>query len=209
MTPEGWLGVRPVIKYRTWFNTFSLRQNDWHFADNIFKSNLFNENYCIFIWILLKYVSRGPITNMPILFQIMACWWTGPRFNIETTSYQYRKSHCGDKTILRPSYLHNGISYTGQMTSLYWIGAQVTIHYQWVLTFRLSALYKSVIELKSSSSSVVQGIAYKTMCHFINWCGLKSMEWSFYKYELLYPGENYPVIFPSDHLHFNHRHSYD
>ena len=38
------------------------------------------------------------------------------------TSYQYRKSHCGDKMILRPSYLHNGISYTG-MTSLYWIRA--------------------------------------------------------------------------------------
>ena len=30
-------------------------------------------------------------------------------------SYQYRKSHCGDKTILRPSYLHNGISYTGKI----------------------------------------------------------------------------------------------
>ena len=39
------------------------------------------------------------------------------------TSYQYRKSHCGDKTILRPSYLHNGISYTGKMSSLYWIRA--------------------------------------------------------------------------------------
>ena len=39
-------------------------------------------------------------------------------------SYQNRNSHCGDKTILRPSYLHNGISYTGKMTSLYWIRAQ-------------------------------------------------------------------------------------
>ena len=27
----------------------------------------------------------------------------GPWFNIKMTSYQYRKSHCGDKTILRPS----------------------------------------------------------------------------------------------------------
>ena len=36
----------------------------------------------------------------------------GPWFNIKMPSYQYRKSHCGDKTILRPSYLHNGISYT-------------------------------------------------------------------------------------------------
>ena len=39
------------------------------------------------------------------------------------SSYQYRKSHCGDKTIVRSSYLHNGISYTGKMTSLYWIRA--------------------------------------------------------------------------------------
>ena len=42
------------------------------------------------------------------------------------SSDQYRKSHCGDKTILRPSYLHNGISYTGKMSSLYWIRALVT-----------------------------------------------------------------------------------
>ena len=52
---------------------------------------------------------------------------TGPRFNIKMTSYQYRKSHCGDKTILRPSYLHNGVSYTGKTTSLYWIGALVIV----------------------------------------------------------------------------------
>ena len=48
----------------------------------------------------------------------------GGWFNIKTASYQHRKSHCGDKTILRPSYLQNGISYTGKMTSLYWIRAQ-------------------------------------------------------------------------------------
>ena len=41
----------------------------------------------------------------------------GPWFNIKMPSYQYRKSHCGDKTILRSSYLHNGISYTGKMAS--------------------------------------------------------------------------------------------
>ena len=40
------------------------------------------------------------------------------------TPYQYRKSYCGDKTILRPSYLHNEISCTDKRTSLYWIGAQ-------------------------------------------------------------------------------------
>ena len=56
-------------------------------------------------------------------------------FNKKMTSYQYRKSHCGDRTILRPSYLHNVISYTSKMTSLYWIRAQVisryNIGYRW------------------------------------------------------------------------------
>ena len=46
---------------------------------------------------------------------------------IKMTSYQYRKSHCGDKTIVRSSYLHNGISYIGKMSSLYWIGALVYV----------------------------------------------------------------------------------
>ena len=45
----------------------------------------------------------------------------------EMSSYQHKKSQCGEKTILRPSYLRNGISYTGKTTSLYLIGTQ-TIH---------------------------------------------------------------------------------
>ena len=56
-----------------------------------------------------------------------ACLSPGPQFNIKMSSYQYRKSHCGDKTVVRSSYLHNGISYTGKMSSLYWIGAQSII----------------------------------------------------------------------------------
>ena len=45
-----------------------------------------------------------------------AMYKTGGWFNIKMPSYQYRKSHGGDKTNQRPSYLHNGISYTGKMT---------------------------------------------------------------------------------------------
>ena len=52
----------------------------------------------------------------------------GPRFNIKMPSYQYMKSHCGDKTVVKSSYLHNGISSTGKMTSFYWIRAQEIIH---------------------------------------------------------------------------------
>ena len=44
----------------------------------------------------------------------------GPRFNLTMSSYRYRKSHCGDKTVVRSSHLHNGISYTGKMSSSYW-----------------------------------------------------------------------------------------
>ena len=49
-----------------------------------------------------------------------------PCFNIKMSSYEYRKSHCGDKTISRPSYLNNRISYSGKTPSLYWIRALVT-----------------------------------------------------------------------------------
>ena len=48
---------------------------------------------------------------------------SGAWFNISMSSYQCRKSHCGDKMILWPSCLHNGISYTDTMASLYWIRA--------------------------------------------------------------------------------------
>ena len=50
---------------------------------------------------------------------------SGPWFNIKMSCYQYRKSHRGDKTVVRSSYLQNGISYTGKMISLYWIRALV------------------------------------------------------------------------------------
>ena len=35
-------------------------------------------------------------------------WGPAPWFNIKISSYQHRKSHCGDKTVVRSSYLHNG-----------------------------------------------------------------------------------------------------
>ena len=77
---------------------------------------------------------KGPVTRKMFPFDdvIVSCLVshcairTGPWFNIKTSSYQFRKSYCGDKTVVGSSYLHNGISYTGTMSSLYWIGAQVS-----------------------------------------------------------------------------------
>ena len=65
----------------------------------------------------------------------------GGWFNIMMPSCQYRKSHCGDKTILWPFYLHNGISYTSNITSLYWIWFLVSpmfsVHLQVQLVLKL------------------------------------------------------------------------
>ena len=50
---------------------------------------------------------------------------TGNFFSLAlNTAYQYKKSHYGDKIVIRSSYFHNGISYTGKISSLYWIRVQ-------------------------------------------------------------------------------------
>ena len=89
-------------------------------------------------------VAYSDIGSVPVWHQCIT-WsnvdfsYTGPWFNIKMASYQYRKSHCGDKTVVRSSYLHNGISYIGKMSSLYWIRAldsyeQTSVDYvSWVL----------------------------------------------------------------------------
>ena len=70
-------------------------------------------------------VSDETFVKMPFPLK---CRYTasGPQFNIKIPSYQYRKSHCGDKMILWPSHLHSGTSYTGKATYLYWIRAIIT-----------------------------------------------------------------------------------
>ena len=75
------------------------------------------------------YLDYTDINLHQIIFKEARGW-----FNIKMPPYQYRKSHCGDKTILRPSYLHNGISYTGKMTYLYWIRAQKSgdVYRKWI-----------------------------------------------------------------------------
>ena len=57
-------------------NTLRLRRNRRHFADDIFKCILLNENVLILIKISLKFIPKGPINNIPALVQIMA--WRRP-----------------------------------------------------------------------------------------------------------------------------------
>ena len=81
----------------------------------------------------------------------------GGWFNTKMPSNQNRKSHCGDATILqpsysiaeiRPAYLHNGISYTYKMASLHWIRAQVL-----PLHPKLTARYCELSEATGAISS--------------------------------------------------------
>ena len=81
------------------------------------------------------------------------------------SSYQYRKSHCGDNTILRPSYLHNEISYTGKMTSLYWIRALDPAYLA-----DIHIPYKPRNNLRSASKHYLD-----TPCTFPKTCG----DWAF------------------------------
>ena len=92
------------------------------------QETVFLLEFCRIVVILLRLYCVAP-TNESYLFAYRPEWNNspGPRFNKKMSSYQYRKSHCGDKTVVRSSYLHNGISYTGKMTSLYWIGALLFI----------------------------------------------------------------------------------
>ena len=46
-----------------------------------------------------------------------------PGFKIKMSSNQYRKCHCGNKPLLRSSYLYNGNSYTGKSASICWISS--------------------------------------------------------------------------------------
>ena len=57
-------------------NTWRPRQSGRHFADDILKCNFLNGNVWIPIKISLKFVSKGPINNIPALVQIMA--WRRP-----------------------------------------------------------------------------------------------------------------------------------
>ena len=54
---------------------------------------------------------------------------TGSQCNVKMFSYKFRRSRCGDKTILclEPSYLLSSISCSaiGEITYLYWIRAQM------------------------------------------------------------------------------------
>ena len=84
-----WIGIRHLQKI-IWFaaclrvNTLRPRQHGRHFADDTFKRIFLNENVVISIKISLKFVSKGPINNIPALVRIMAWRRPGDKPSSET-----------------------------------------------------------------------------------------------------------------------------
>ena len=68
--------ISPSKVCRLWvvrnsINTLRPRQDGRHFPDNTFERIFLKENVIILIKISLKFVPKGPINNIPALFQIM------------------------------------------------------------------------------------------------------------------------------------------
>ena len=64
-------------------------------------------------------------------------WW----YTLITGVRSHRKSHWGDKTVVRSSWLHNGISCAGKTTSVYWIKAQSVLSVKLRLMHNLCLFY--------------------------------------------------------------------
>ena len=122
-----------VVCFKFHLTHLSLGRNVSHFADDIFRCIFVNEQFGFFIkfhWSLLLRVQltitqhwfRYSALNLLVITESV-----GPRFNIKGSSYQFRKFHCGDKTVARSSYPHNRISCTGKTTYLCWIVALMAI----------------------------------------------------------------------------------
>ena len=110
-----------------------------------------------------------------ILWLSYACRKTGPGpwFNIKMPSYQYRKSHFGDKMVVRSSYLHNGISYTGKMTSLCWIRALGLFSDRHKTVIRSSYLHNGDFLYSQSQAGYLSNLA----------CDWLSIVWAYSKEE--------------------------
>ena len=110
----------------------------------------------------------------------------GPWFKIKMSSYQYRKSHCGDKTVVRSSYLHNGISYTGKMSSLYWIRAQYAasewmlyiceICSKWLCTYQWAIFCTVFIHIYTVCILLLKLLMNLRMCRFYIWISLRLID---------------------------------
>ena len=104
----------------------------WNHISNVPK--VFNVKFNQFLlpyW-YSQYYRHGYFPSNVHCWHPIACLWdkdvecvfvssSCPWLSIKMLSYQYRKSHCGDKVSVRSSDLHTGNSCAGKMTYFHWI----------------------------------------------------------------------------------------
>ena len=119
ITGKSWPWKFSLIELRWHLRPFVNIDIHWLMPDGVCGRRL-RHKYKQLHWASLNDALYTSTHGINLVFPEYSAVW----FNIKMSSYQYRKSHCWDKTVVRSSYLHNGISYTGKMSSLYWISTQ-------------------------------------------------------------------------------------
>ena len=119
-----WFNFTAAQKRKRWWSsgTCNIKYNISQRVYELINQILWKEEYHNWKRILRS----GRNLHMPRELSCRAMCSIGPWFNIDMSSYQYRKSHCGDKAVVRSTDLHNGVSYTSKMASLYWTTPWIT-----------------------------------------------------------------------------------
>ena len=107
------------------FNSLRPRPNRRHVADDIFKCIFLNENVWIPIKISLKFVSKGPINNIPALVQIMAWRRSGDKPLSEPMMVNLPTHIC----VIRPQWVKGFQNYTFKITATSPRGQWVKSHF--------------------------------------------------------------------------------
>ena len=80
-----------------------------------------------FMWIHYEWLhNHNKAKHNKTVCIFLGIYCIGPQFKMKKQSYQYRKFHCGDKIVIRLSYLYHGICYTCK-TSLYQVEAMLCL----------------------------------------------------------------------------------
>ena len=122
------------------FDTLRPRQNGRRFADDIFKCIFLNENVWIPIKISLKFVPRGPISNIPALVQIMAWRRPGDKPLSEAMTINLLTHIC----VTRPQWVNAGYKQTWGISlcvgsdQCYPYLSPVQVKQQWIIWVNMS-----------------------------------------------------------------------
>ena len=138
------------------FNTLRPRQNGRHLTDDIFKCIFLYENVWIPIWISLKFVLKGPITNILSLVQIMA--WRRP--GDKPLSEPMMVSLLAHICVIRPQWVNSFPASAAYMRP--WIGSSLAKIMDWRI-FGTKPSSKPMSQYKTfhsekASENIVQGV---------------------------------------------------